>query len=88
MPEYLLGKTPKHYLTNRYNFDNIIDMKLSKICQNCNKKFETYNERLKFCSRDCYFESRWGKGSGGKCAFCGKSIKRWRYCDKNCRNKF
>ena len=46
----------------------------------CGKKFNCYHNG-KFCSYDCYWQSRWGQG--GKCKNCGKPSK-YRYCSAKC----
>ena len=63
-------------------------MKISLICNHCNKQFETqYKFRdKKFCSRECYFNSvREGKTNIGRLKDDG--VRETRVC-KVCENKF
>lgn len=58
-------------------------MKHERKCLKCKKNFITYRDG-KFCSLDCYRTKRW---SSGTCKLCGKKTK-FRWCSKECRNKF
>ena len=62
-------------------------MKQTKLCKKCGKKFITYHN-CRYCSRDCYWLSRWGKEN--ECKVCGKKLKenQFRYCSKECRRTF
>lgn len=60
-------------------------MTITKICINCKKHFINQQKRVKFCSQECYFNTRWG---AKQCKFCGKKLEKLRYCNAECRNSF
>jgi len=64
----------------------------TKKCKYCGKEFridkwgfKKRNEAL-FCSRECYYNSRWKINN--KCKNCGKQVKNGRYCSKQCQKDF
>ena len=58
-------------------------MKQTKICKICGKEFITFWD-CKYCSRRCYFRSRWGNDKF--CKSCGKRLRKdqFRYCSNKC----
>lgn len=51
-------------------------MKIKKICKQCGKEFEPWpgdENTAKYCSRNCYYESR-KTGKTIKCDICGREI--------------
>lgn len=59
-------------------------MRKTKVCQKCGKEFNTY-WNCKYCSYECYWNSRWGMKT---CKGCGKKIARLRYCSDKCRQDY
>src|SRR3990167_9471555 len=62
-------------------------MRKTKICKRCNITFITAHKRkkCKYCSRDCYWQARWGYNQ--KCKNCSKMAK-YRFCSKRCNQDF
>lgn len=58
---------------------------MNKKCKKCGLNFETSQSRCIYCSRKCYYASRWGTD---KCKFCEKPISGKRYCNKDCRDNY
>jgi hypothetical protein len=55
-----------------------------RICPQCGKEFEAYpSEKTKFCSLECYHES---KKQRGNCIVCGKEVnfRGSKYCSREC----
>lgn len=62
-------------------------MKNTYICKKCGKQFVCYHNG-KYCSRDCYWNSRWSKNK--TCKTCGKKLitGQYRYCSRECMKKY
>ena len=67
-------------------------------CTTCKKEFIFYSDKIhkgKYCSRECYFQGRWGKSIkiNFKCIQCGKEFiehksTNRKFCSKDCQNKW
>lgn len=71
---------------------------MKKNCKICGKEFVFYPDKIHkglYCSRECYFKSRWGKGRKitKVCKECGKQFNSYqasnqKFCSKECANRW
>lgn len=68
-------------------------MPILKVCEFCGKEFSIYpyNDRARFCSKECHYESRRRRRTKKMCEFCGKAFfvpksreGKARFCSPKC----
>ena len=85
----LLTKSEHRALHNR----RLAKPNIEKNCPICGKKFLPENSNVKYCSRECYYESRFVAKVEKICPICGKKFlvarthSAQRYCSRQCAGK-
>jgi hypothetical protein len=77
---------------NKKTQNHINEIDKPKVCQHCGKEFYSVQKKTKFCSTDCWHNSkRTLIGSIKKCVICGKEFepkyKNQKCCDTKCAIK-